>query len=434
VKTGNYSRGSTSENIDRAELQSALDTIVGGWLADDQVGRILLVPPDHTRLHSQAGAITEYLWKRFGETVQVDIMPALGTHKAMNAEECRLMFGAIPHGELIEHRWREELVQLGEVSSEEMSQLSGGRFCEPMQVELNQRLVSGDYDLIISIGQVVPHEVIGFANYTKNICIGVGGSGMIHKSHFLGAVCGMESMMGRADTPVRRAIDGAFERFVKPHANVKFLLTVVEECDGVQTLRGLYAGQDRQCFEEAAALSQAVNVTLLDEPLERAVVYLDPSEFASTWLGNKAIYRTRMAMADEGELIVLAPAVQMFGEDATIDQLVRKHGYCGTPATLAAVKSDPELAANLSAAAHLIHGSSEGRFSITYCVPDEMGQAAIEAAGFQYRSFADAITEFPIEGLADGWQKTAAGKPFYFIRNPALGLWATRSRFDSSGN
>src|SRR3990172_7027781 len=134
-------------------------------------------------------------------------------------------------------------------------------------------------------------------------------------------------------------------------------------------------------FSRAADLSLRVNFTLLDAPLKKVVVYLDPSEFKSTWLGNKSIYRTRMAMADGGELVILAPGLKEFGEDPEIDRLIRKYGYRGTPATLAAVQANPELANNLSAAAHLIHGSSEGRFRITYCPGSQMRAEAIRSVG-----------------------------------------------------
>jgi hypothetical protein len=101
---------------------------------------------------------------------------------------------------------------------------------------------------------------------------------------------------------------------------------------------------------------------MLDEPSRRRRLSRSGG-IHSTWLGNKAVYRTRMAMADGGELIILAPGVKEFGEDHEIDRLIRKYGYRGTPATLAAVKANEELRNNLSAAAHLIHGSSEGRFN-----------------------------------------------------------------------
>lgn len=422
-----FAEGGVDSAIEGESLDTLLDRLVAEWVHNTDVKRMLIIPPDHTRLQSKAGELTAMLWDRLHEEIDIEIMPALGTHAPMTREECDLMsWSKIPMEKILPHKWREELANLGEITSEEMLEISGGKYDETMTVEVNQRLVSGEYDLILSIGQVVPHEVIGFANYTKNVCIGAGGKGIIHKSHFLGAVCDMESIMGRADTPVRRVINLAYEKFVRPKSNIGFLLTVIEETSDGDKLRGLYASVDEDAFTAAAELSRQVNMTAMDEPIKRCVVYLDPKEFKSTWLGNKAVYRTRMAMADDGELIVLAPAVRMFGEDATIDRLIRKHGYRGTPATMAAVKEDPELGDNLSAAAHLVHGSSEGRFSITYCCGDGMTQEEIEGVGFGYRPYEEAVAEFAIDGLVDGYHETADGEPFYFIRNPALGLWGLK--------
>ncbi len=419
-----FSEGGVDESIEGEALDALLDLLVDQWVRNADVRRMLIVPPDHTRLQSKAGLLTSLLWDRLHTQIAIDIMPALGTHAPMTREECDLMsWGQIPMEHIIAHKWREELTTVGEVTRDQMLAISGGRIDDTMTVQINRRIVSGEYDLVLSIGQVVPHEVIGFANYTKNICIGAGGKDMIHKSHFLGAACDMETIMGQIDTPVRQLINLAYEQYVRPQSNIGFVLTVVEETTSGDRLRGLFASTEEDAFVEAARLSRKVNWTAMDQPLERCVVYLDPKEFKSTWLGNKAIYRTRMAMADGGELIILAPEVQMFGEDATIDRLIRKHGYRGTPAIMQAVQSDPELRNNLSAAAHLIHGSSEGRFSITYCCSEKMSREEIESVGFQYRSYDQAAAEYAVENLTDGFHQTADGTPFYFIRNPALGLW-----------
>ena len=166
---------------------------------------------------------------------------------------------------------------------------------------------------------------------------------------------------------------------------------------------------------------------MLDEPIKKAVVYLDPREFHSTWLGNKAIYRTRMALADGAELIILAPGVKEFGEDKTIDALIRKYGYCGTPATLKAVEANADLANDLSAAAHLIHGSSEGRFKITWC-PGHLTKKEIEGVGFEYGDLATMLKRYDPAKLSHG-QNKVDGEDIFFIANPGLGLWAHRSRF-----
>jgi nickel-dependent lactate racemase len=292
-------------------------------------------------------------------------------------------------------------------------------------VEVNQRLVEGGYTAIFSVGQVVPHEVAGMANGVKNVLVGAGGRDTINRTHFLGAVYGMERMMGRADTPVRAVFDYAHEHYLRD-LHIVYVMTVMEpDPHGTLTMRGLYVGDDADAFQQAAALSSHVNVTLLDEQQERVVAYLEPREFKSTWLGNKAVYRTRMAMADAGELTVIAPGVETFGEDPEIDRLIRRYGYRGTPATLEAVAGSAEMRANLSAAAHLIHGSSEGRFRIVYATdPELLGREEVEAVGFEWCDVTEALQRYPVDGLTDG-----PNKGFYFVRCPALGLWADRRRF-----
>jgi nickel-dependent lactate racemase len=290
-------------------------------------------------------------------------------------------------------------------------------------------IATGKHDLILSIGQVVPHEVMGMASYNKNIFVGTGGQEGINKSHFIGAAFGMERMMGRVDTPVRRVLNHAAEHFTR-HLPIVYVHTVVGRgAQGRLAVRGLYVSDDISGFEAAAALSLAVNFEMSSEPLKKVVVYLDPAEFKSTWLGNKAIYRTRMAMADAGELIILAPGLREFGEDQEIDRLIRKYGYRGTPATLAATRANPELQQNLSAAAHLIHGSSEGRFRITYC-PGQLTQAEIERVNFAYADLKKMTQRYDPNQLADGWNTLPDGEKIFYIANPALGLWAYRGRFE----
>lgn len=399
----------------------------------DQLGprkKVLALPPDFSRFHSQAGALTEMAWRYYGDAL-TDVLPALGTHRPMADAEIATMFGSTPRSLFRVHDWRNDVVTLGEVPGEFMHAVSEGKLDEAWPAQVNRLVRDGGHDLILSIGQVVPHEVIGMANHSKNVLIGTGGAQGIHRSHFLGAVYGMERIMGRADNPVRAVLNYAADHFLQG-LPILYVLTVVGKTrEGGLAIRGLYIGDDAECFYQAAALALQVNFVMMDREIHKAVVYLDPAEFKSTWLGNKSIYRTRMALADAGELIVLAPGVHEFGEDATIDTLIRRYGYCGTPKTLAATKHDPELARNLSAAAHLIHGSSEGRFDITYC-PGHLSQAEIENAGFRYGDLAQMTRKYNPATLRDGWN-TVNGEDIFFVSNPGLGLWAYRERFAGSG-
>ncbi|MBF0197197.1 MAG: DUF2088 domain-containing protein, partial [Planctomycetes bacterium] len=336
----------------------------------------------------------------------------------------------IPLERYLPHHWREDVREVGEVSSEFISKVSEGRVDYAMKVAVNKALLEGKYDLMLSIGQIVPHEVIGMANYTKNILIGVGGGDSIHKSHYLGAAFGMERIMGRVNTPVRAALNEGFHKYLG-HLPMCFLLTVMEKQGEDLFMRGFYAGDDDQTFEKACKLSQQVNFDLLPKPIKKAVVYLDPREFKTTWLGNKAIYRLRMAMADEGELIILAPELKGFGEDPAIDQLIRKYGYRGTPYILKAVSENKELQDNLSAAAHLIHGSSEGRFKVTYCPGKDLSLEEIKAVGFEVLKYDEASKIYNPELLKDGWNQVQ-GEEIFYVSNPALGLWALQEQFPAS--
>ncbi len=422
-----FAVGSPETELSEAQIREGLYTALRQLDASGERRRVLAVPPDFTRMHSQSGVLTEMASEFYGERL-VDVLPALGTHKAMTDHEISAMFGKTPRGLFRVHDWRNDIVTLGEVPSEFMLEVSEGKLDFAWPAQVNKLLRDGGHDLILSIGQVVPHEVVGMANGSKNIFVGTGGVMGIHRSHFLGAVYGMERMMGRADTPVRRVLNYASAHFTGGLPQIVYVQTVVNKnAAGKLVMRGLYIGDDNECFELAAALSLQCNFLMMDREIKKAVVFLDPHEFKSTWLGNKSVYRTRMALADDAELIVLAPGVHEFGEDGAIDTLIRKYGYCGTPATLQAVKDDAELANNLSAAAHLIHGSSEGRFTIRYC-PGHLTQAEIEGVHFAYGDLAQYTAKYDPAKLADGWN-VVDGEEIFFISNPGLGLWAYEGRF-----
>ena len=418
-----HAQGAPDTVLTRDDLRQGLASVFA------QLGerrRVLAVPPDFTRFHSQAGALTCMAHDHFGPAL-VDVMPALGTHVPMTTGQLDRMFPGLPHDLIRPHRWREDVVTVGEVPADYVAEVTGGIYDKPWPAQMNRLVWEGGHDLILSIGQVVPHEVIGMANYNKNIFVGTGGADGINESHFIGAAYGMERMMGRADTPLRRILNYAQDHFCQ-HLPLVYVLTVIgSDPDGSLVTRGLFIGDDVECFQRACALSVAVNFTQLDEEPRKVVVSLDPDEFHSTWLGNKAIYRTRMAIADGGELVVLAPGVSTFGEDPEIDSLIRKYGYRTTPELMQAVADNEDLRNNLSAAAHLIHGSSEGRFKITYC-PGHLTRREIEGVGYQYADLAETSTVYDPAKLADGWNTLPDGERIHFIRNPALGLWAAKCR------
>lgn len=421
-----YSRGDKNTSLTEQELEEGL------YSALEKLGarkKVLAVPPDITRCHSRSGELTFAAWKYYGDRL-TDILPAIGTHFAMTDSEISRMYGQTPRGLFREHNWRSGLVTLGEVPAEYLRQVSEGLVNYSWPTQVNRLIAEGGFDLILSIGQVVPHEVSGMANHNKNIFVGAGGAEGINKSHYLGAVYGMERIMGRADNPVRKVLNYAEENFAKD-LPIVYVLTVIGASDnGKLHCRGLFIGDDIECFRQAAKLSFEVNIELLEEPLEKIVVYLEPSNYKSTWLGNKSIYRTRMAIADGGELIVLAPGLNGFGEDEQIDRLIRKYGYIGTERVLDFVKLNKDLQENLSAAAHMIHGSSEGRFKITYC-PGGLTREEIKSVNFEYAELSRMLKRYDPYQLRDGLNTLANGEQIYFISNPSMGLWAFKDKFEN---
>ena len=417
-----YGNGAPDKAFGREEIKKTLFDIF------DRLGdrkKALVIPPDFTRFHSRAGELTQYAYEYYGERL-TDILPALGTHFKMTDAEIEKMFPGVPNSLFRVHNWRDDIVTVGVVPGEYIKEVSEGAVDYPIPMQVNRLLLDGGYDLILSIGQVVPHEVIGMANYNKNIFIGIGGSDCINKSHFIGATYNMERIMGRALSPVRKVLNYASEHFTAT-LPILYIQTVIAEGDDGLQMRGLYIGDDYECFDKAAKLSLETNFRMMDREMKKVIVYLDPEEFRSTWLGNKSIYRTRMAIADDGKLIVLAPGLHQFGEDPVNDQIIRKYGYVNTPQILQFVNENEDLQNNLGVAAHLIHGSSEGRFTITYC-PGSLTRAEIESVGFQYADLTEMMKKYNPEKLKDGWNRVD-GEEIYYISNPALGLWAYKERF-----
>ena len=415
--------------ISDTELKEALEKSLAGRTLQ----KVLILPPDFTRFHSQAGKITSIYYQLLtAQGAQVDIMPALGTHEPVSKAQWEIMFKGIPYESMIVHDWRHDVVKIGEVPASYLEEITEGLWHEPVSVEINRRVMDESYDLIISPGQVVPHEVIGMANHSKNLFVGVGGSDMINKSHMVGAVYGMERMMGRDHTPVRKILDYALAHYLSERP-ILFALTVTTAPGGHIRTHGLFIGDTRKVLEEAIAQAQQKNMDFVETGIKKCIVYLDPKEFHTTWLGNKSVYRTRMAIADGGELLVLAPGVSHFGEDPEIDKLIRKYGYCGRLRVLELFRdpANQDLRDNMGAAAHLIHGSSDGRFSITYAVRPHITREEIEGVHFGWADYDETVRRYDPEKLHYGYNTMPDGEEAYFIPNPALGLWIDRSRFEA---
>jgi nickel-dependent lactate racemase len=386
------------------------------------IRKLLVIPPDITRFYSMAGRITNILYHMLPDHVQTDILPATGTHTPMTVDEISRMFGDIPANRFMSHNWRTDTTSLGTVPASFISKVSGGLFETDIGVELNNRLLNGGYDLIVSVGQVVPHEVAGMANYSKNIFVGVGGRQMINKTHMLGAVCGAEKVLGNDHAPVRQVFDYAQERFLHDLPLV-YILTVVSKTSEDADIHGLYIGDQRDAFEQAVSLSRELNICYVDRPAKKVVAYLEPEEYRSTWVGNKAIYRTRMIVEDGGELVVLAPGISTFGENPEVDKAIRTYGYTGTRHILDLYKQGA-FEDLMMVSAHLIHGSSDSRFQITYATdPKLLSKEEVESVGFLHMDVKEAMRRYDPHKLKNGWNILSDGEEIYYVDAPGLGLW-----------
>jgi nickel-dependent lactate racemase len=318
-------------------------------------------------------------------------------------------------------------VPVGEVPADFVKAITGGVADWAIPISLNKRLMTEPWDLIINVGHVVPHEVLGFANHNKNYFIGLGGKDLICAAHIAAACCGIENNLGNLITPVRACFNKAEDQYLGglPDLYVQVVLARNEQDQLVHT--GVYVGDDLETYLGAARQSREQNITVFDEPVQKIVCVMQGDEFFSTWVANKAVYRTRMALADGGELVVIAPGLKRFGEQPEVDAFIRKYGYVGTPRVMQAYRQNLDMQDLAHATAHLIHGSSEGRFKITYA-PGQLSQREIEGVNFSYLDIHEARARYRPDECKQGWNTTADGERYYFIPTPSAGLWAHPSR------
>jgi nickel-dependent lactate racemase len=389
--------------------------------------RVLLLPPDITRMHSGAGRLTEMLYNLLADEAEVHVIPTLGQHVPHTPEENRQMFGSIPNERIHAHDWRGGCVELGELPGRFVDEATQGAADWALPIVLNKMLMTEPWDLIINVGHVVPHEVLGFANHNKNYFIGLAGKDLICTSHMAAASCGIENNLGNLITPLRACFNRAEDLFLGdlPDLYVQVVLARNDNDQLVHT--GVHVGDDIDTYLAAARQSREQNITLFDEPVKKIVCVMQGDEFFSTWVANKSVYRTRMALADGGELVVIAPGLKRFGEQSDVDALIRKYGYVGTPRVLELYKKNADMQDLAHGTAHLMHGSSEGRFSITYA-PGHLTKREIEGVNFRYADIGETIARYRPESCKQGWNTTADGEQYYFIPTPSAGLWATREK------
>ena len=391
--------------------------------------RVLLLPPDLTRAHSGAGWITETIYHLLPKACDIHVIPTLGQHVPHTEAENKWMFGSIPNDRIHAHDWRHGVVRVGAIPAALVKETTDGVADWEIPVDLNRPLIEEDWDLVINIGHVVPHEVLGFANHNKNYFIGLGGKETICASHLAAGVYGIERNLGNLITPLRACYNWAEDQFLGRLPDVYFQVVMKRDPENRLVHTGVFVGDDLETYLQAARLSREVNITTFDRPIKKIVAHMQADEFRSTWVANKAVYRTRMAMADGGELLIIAPGLERFGEQPDVDRLIRKYGYAPTREVLELYKKNADLQDLAHGAAHLIHGTSEGRFTIRYA-PGHLTRAEIEQVKFAYAGLEETLERYPIDRLKEGWNTMPDGEEIFYISTPSAGLWSTKARLE----
>lgn len=389
--------------------------------------RVLLLPPDLTRAHSGAGKVTEWLYLALKDEAEVHVIPTLGQHVPHTPEQNRWMFGTIPEERIHAHDWKNGVTRVGVIPAERVRESTNAAADWDIPVDLNSMLVDEPWDLIINIGHVVPHEVLGFANHNKNYFIGLGGKELICASHMAAAAYGIENNLGNLITPLRACYNWAEDQFLSHLPDVYFQIVMQRNEANELVTSGIYVGDDLETYLQAARTSRAQNITVFEKPVKKIVAVMQGDEFFATWVANKAVYRTRMAMADGGELLIIAPGVKRFGEQPEVEEIIRTYGYRGTPYVMEKYKTEPILQDYAHGTAHLIHGSSEGRFTIRYA-PGHLTQADMEQAGYAYMDIGEALARYNPETMQEGWNTMPDGEEIFFISTPSAGLWAAKEK------
>lgn len=420
-----FAEGKADTTISLSHMSDLIDSMLSKL---GKLDRILLLPPDFTRYHSYAGEIVCLLYEKLKNRGHVEIMPAVGTHTAMSGEEISLMFPGIPHEHFKRHDWQKDVIVMGTIPSGTTSELTGGLVDWPINCEINRLLVEGNWDQIISVGQLVPHELIGIANHNKNILVGTGGKDIIGKTHMIGALYGTEKMMGHISSPVRKVLNYMSRNFIR-HLPVSYIMTVRgTHTDDQIVTRGIFAGNDEECYLQGAKLCQQVNISLLNKEFKKVVAYLDPEEFKSVWVGNKALLRTQMCIADGGELVILCAGIQSFGENAFTDSFIRKYGYRDPDVLLQMARDSGQLMEYMVPLSQMVISHTNNRFKVTYAAK-KITRQEIESVFCNYADYDVVVKKYDPLKMKEGENIMPDGEEVFYVSKPAQGLWAEINRF-----
>jgi lactate racemase len=348
-------------NSENLVILSEFAAIVEQALEHIQPGeRVLAIIPDKTRddnTHQLFPIADEFLSKR--GVASFDVLVAQGTHPPMSEAQKLSKIGLTSFtGSLFDHRWNDpdELITLGELSAETVRQLTNGLIDRAIPVTINKLLAPGIYDTVLVFGATVPHEVAGFAGGAKYFFPGVAGPELTHTTHWLGALAGIENIIGQIETPTRHLIEAATDLIA---ARIISLNTVISRReDDELVVYALFGGDIREAFRRAAEVSRRVHIRYTGRKYKKIIALLDP-HYDELWVGGKASYKLGAIIEEGGELIIYAPHLNRLS--ATHGSLIEKYGYAPLESVRDMLGVSQELRENLCIAAHLAHVAYAGR-------------------------------------------------------------------------
>jgi nickel-dependent lactate racemase len=288
--------------------------------------KVLMIVPDGTRT-APVGLMFQTIYEQLGVvTEKLDVMVALGTHPPMSDDAiCRRLEisgvdrnSTYQHVRFFNHEWHNplSLSRVGVIPAEEIEALSNGLFSMDVPVDVNKRVF--EYDRILIVGPVFPHEVVGFSGGNKYLFPGISGPDLLNFFHWLGAVITTPKVIGSKWTPVRRVVDRAAAML--PIEKVCMAMVVRPD----ESLAGLFIGTPEQAWDDASELSKQIHITYKDRPFH-TILSCAPSMYNEIWTAGKAMYKLEPVLADGGELILYAPHVREIS--ATHGRTIREIGY-----------------------------------------------------------------------------------------------------------
>lgn len=287
--------------------------------------RVLLIVPDATRT-APVDMMFRVLHDLLGSVVRAfDVMIALGTHPPMSDDAINQRLGITAEERatryakvrMLNHAWDDPhaLALLGTIPASDISELSGGLFAMDVPVTINRAIF--DYDRLIIVGPVFPHEVVGFSGGNKYLFPGIGGAEILNFFHWLGAVIANPKIIGNKYTPVRAVVDRAAA--MVPVPRTAFCMVVENK-----QLAGLFAGAPEEAWDQASDLSDQLHITYKAHPFH-TVLSCAPLMYDDLWVGGKCMYKLEPVVADGGELIIYAPHITEIS--VTHGELIERIGY-----------------------------------------------------------------------------------------------------------